>query len=91
MIGLCAILVSMTDDPLFTIGEKVLVDNKVPGRVDGFYVNAESETLVVFKPDWKWDKHVWGEARGNGLEGEEIKLVAYSLILVHPDNLSRSE
>lgn len=79
----------MTDVPAFYIGDKVLLDSKVLGRVDGFYRHSDGETSVVVKLDWGWSKHVWGAARGQDLDGEEVKLVAYSMILVHISNLSR--
>src|SRR4051812_46178330 len=68
-------------------GDHLVMDNRVWGKVDGFYKES-----VVFQPDWKIGHAVWGtytHAEEGTAEpiSDEVKHVAMSLLLVHPSNL----
>lgn len=74
----------------FAIGERVVLDNQVPGAVDGYYTpHGESLSYVMFKADWTIGKYVYGgwRNRKSEPEGEILKLTSFTLILVHPSNL----
>ena len=74
----------------FHVGERVLLDHKVPGHVDGFY-----KSYIVFRPQLIHSmKYLYGRMPlGDNIdpvENEEIKVISFSLVLVHPSNLTRT-
>lgn len=71
----------------FAIGQRVKLDRRVPGKVDGFYVN-DDDAYVIFKPDWKPGIAVWGTLVCETPTGENLKLASFGLIVVHPGNLT---
>lgn len=79
----------------FEIGDNVRLDGKVLGTVHGFY-EAREEKMVVFEPQWGFSRTCYGymplTATGQEDAGnQELKLVSYSLIIVHPSNLTKDE
>lgn len=69
----------------WSVGDEALMDNVVPGTIDGFYRDS-----IVFKPQWKWGWCVWGALdRQDNPEPKSQEIVAFSTMLVHPSNLSK--
>jgi hypothetical protein len=75
----------------FCEGDRVILDNTVPGTVDGWYGSS-----VVFRPDWKPGLTIWGTLKPHSIseyEGEHLstrtKHVSLSRLLVHPSSLKR--
>lgn len=72
-------------------GDTGWLDNKVPITFQFGYVH-EGEQYAVVNVKWAWKKTVWGKlGPDDELEGDDLKLVHLSSMVVHIGNLSHEK
>lgn len=76
------------------IDDRVILDDKVHGVVDGYYLASDGSLYVVFKSDNKMSRTVWGamplrsdKAEHGANEEMDTEIFAFSLMIVHASNL----